>query len=56
MSDRLAKGKADARMLGLEADLAESRMRNEHDTLTIARLDGEVAFLRSHITSLQAVA
>jgi len=56
VSTRLAKGKADARILSLEADFAEVRLRSEFQTKIIARLEDEVAFLRSHITSLQAVA
>ena len=56
VSGRLAKGKADARILSLETELAEVRMRNEYQSRIIERLEDEVAFLRSHLTGLQAVA
>lgn len=55
VSTRLAKGKADARIITLEADLAEVRMRSEYQTQMIVRLEDEIAFLRAQLTGLRAV-
>jgi hypothetical protein len=56
VSERLARGKAEARVAALEADLTQVRMRSEFQTQTIARLESEIVFLRSLVTGAREAA